>query len=57
LANNQGAAFESRKQGYDGESPNRHFTDAAQKLQMAATIGSRKSDQDALTFPGDPGDD
>jgi hypothetical protein len=50
-------AWEQRKQGNDGESRNGHFEAGFQRSRMAGIIGSRKADQDELTFPEAPGDD
>ena len=54
-------AFEARKLNNPGESRIRHFNDSAEKAdqqgQMAAVFSSRRSDQDALSFPEAPGDD
>lgn len=51
--------WEARKQGYDGESPNQHFQDAAvHRATFAAVIKSHAHANDDLTFDGEPkGDD
>lgn len=50
-------AYDTRAEANPGEPRAGHFNDAVHQATFAAVIKSRKTDQDALTFPEPPGDD